>query len=366
MTRIKLEAYMIEEGLTFDDVLLVPQHSTVESRAKVDISVKWGALEFAHPIIPANMQTVTGKEMAIEIIKSGGLAIIHRFMDEKEQVKIAENIIDNHGNEHFAVSIGIKPSDKELLAKFRHVGVRIICIDVAHGDSEQCVEMIKWIKSNMSDMFIIAGNVATGQGAERLWRAGADAVKVGVGPGSLCTTRIETGNGVPQLTALMNVHATRERLNNTLLAEYANSILNEVNVKQFKTINRPIYIIADGGIKSAGDIVKALCFADMVMVGNLFAGCEETPGSTLVIDGVSYKRYVGSSTHKNKHVEGVAALVPYKGTFQNVFDKLSDGLRSGCSYQGAHKLSELQDNPEFVRITGAGLKESHPHDVIIK
>jgi IMP dehydrogenase len=125
-----------------------------------------------------------------------------------------------------------------------------------------------------------------------------------------------------------------------------------------------MYIIADGGIKSAGDVVKALCFADMVMVGNVFAGCEETPGKTLVIDKIAYKEYVGSSTHKTNHIEGVAALVPAKGSYHSVLTKMLEGLRSGCSYQGAHSLKELRDNPEFIRITNAGLKESHPHDVI--
>jgi IMP dehydrogenase len=346
---------MIHEGLTFDDVLLVPQHSTVESRSEVDISVKWGGYRYEHPIIPANMKTVTGEEMTRAIIKSGGLAILHRFMEPNEQVAIVRKIFDDHGNEQFAVSVGIKPHDREMVERFWHEGVRIICIDVAHGDSKQTVEMTSWIKKTRPDMFVIAGNVATGPAAERLWRAGADAVKVGVGPGSLCTTRIETGNGVPQLTALMNVSIRRLAMSMTH-SEHADG----------PTLNKPMYIIADGGIKDAGDIVKALCFADMVMIGNMFAGCEETPGKRLLIDGTSYKEYVGSSTHKTNHIEGVAALVPTKGSYNSVLTKLLEGLRSGCSYQGAHNLQQLKDNPEFVRITNAGLRESHPHDVLIK
>lgn len=346
---------MIREGLTFDDVLLVPQHSTVESRSKVDISVKWGCLHFAHPIIPANMKTVTGEEMAVRIIKSGGLAVLHRFMEEKEQLIIANKIFDDHGNEHFAVSIGVKPSDREMVARFWDAGIRIVCIDVAHGDSNGCAEMASWIKSKHPDMFVIAGNVATGEGARRLWTAGADVVKVGVGPGSLCTTRIETGNGVPQLTALMDVAEVQRQLNEL---ERTRHYPHEKK--------RKFPFIADGGIKSAGDIVKALCFADMVMVGNMFAGCEETPGRRVEIDKVVYKEYVGSSTHKTNHIEGVAALVPTKGSYDSVLTKLLEGLRSGCSYQGAHNLEELKDNPAFIRITNAGLKESHPHDVIIK
>lgn len=345
---------MIREGLTFDDVLLVPQHSTVGSRSTVDISVNWGGYHWEHPIIPANMKTVTGEEMARAIIKSGGLAILHRFMEPHEQINIVKRIFDDHGNENFAVSVGVKPHDQELVERFWREGIRIVCIDVAHGDSEQTIAMTQWIKKTRPDIFIIAGNVATSQGAERLWKAGAHAVKVGVGPGSLCTTRIETGNGVPQLTALMDVSARRLALS------------MRGHTGGLAIINRPMYIIADGGIKSAGDIVKALCFADMVMVGNMFAGCEETPGKTLVIDKIAYKEYVGSSTHKTNHIEGVAALVPAKGSYKSVLTKMVEGLRSGCSYQGAHSLAELRESPQFIRITNAGLKESHPHDVILK
>lgn len=360
---------MIREGLTFDDVLLVPQHSSVASRSEVDISVKWGGLHFEHPIIPANMKTVTGKEMALEIIKSGGLAILHRFMEPHEQLAIVEDIIDDHGNERLAVSVGVKPNDREMVERFWREGIRIICIDIAHGDSEQCLEMTKWIREHRPDMLVIAGNVATGPAAERLWRAGAHAVKVGVGPGSLCTTRIETGNGVPQLTALMNVAALKEHIKfeeirhqNLTLSGIRDLAINP----SIPHMDSPMYIIADGGVKNAGDVVKALCFADMVMVGNVFAGCEETPGKTMIIDKITYKEYVGSSTHKTNHIEGVAALVPAKGSYKSVLAKMLEGLRSGCSYQGAHNLKQLRDNPEFIRITNAGLKESHPHDVIIK
>jgi len=353
---------MIRDGLTFDDVLLIPQHSDVESRSTdLDISVRLGGVLFSHPVIPANMQTVTGKEMAIEVIKSGGLAILHRFMDTKEQLLVANKLFDDYGNEHLAMSVGVKADDKEMVIKFRHAGVRTICIDIAHGDSKHCIEMTSWIKSQWPDMFVIAGNVATGGGAERLWRAGADAVKVGIGPGSLCTTRLETGNGVPQLTALMDVAGARHRITNENGYQYVgpSSVGKEL-------IKRPLYIISDGGIKHSGDVVKALALSEMVMIGNLFAGCEESPGKRLVIDGVSYKEYVGSSTHKTSHIEGVAALVPTKGTYKATLHKILEGLRSGCSYQGCHTLLELQENPEFIRITNAGLKESHPHDVLVR
>lgn len=347
---------IIREGLTFDDVLLVPQHSKVKSRSTdVDISVKWGGLEFAHPVIPANMQTVTGMEMAYEIIRSGGLAILHRFMPPQEQIDIAQDIIDNFGPKKFAVSVGVKANDREYIKSFHDVGVRLVCIDIAHGDSAHCEEMTNWIRENYQDMFIIAGNVATGEGARRLWTAGANVVKVGVGPGSLCTTRIETGNGVPQLTALMDVAEAQQSLKNLWRTK-----------DKAENVNRKFPFIADGGIKNAGDIVKALCFADMVMVGNIFAGCEETPGKIHHINGSQYKEYVGSSTHKTNHIEGVSAWVPCKGKYADILTKLLENLRSGCSYQGSHNLDDLKDNPAFIRITNAGLKESHPHDVIVR
>lgn len=198
----------IIDGITFDDVLLVPKHSNILSRSQIDVSVDLGDFHFSNPIIPANMQTVTGAEMAQAIVSNGGLAILHRFMPMTEQLEIAKGF--NYANlrndiGQMAASVGVKDFDKQSVTQFAEVGVRIVCIDIAHGDSEQCTNMIHWIKENHPQMFVIAGNVATGSAAERLWRAGADVVKVGVGPGSLCTTRVETGNGVPQLTALMDV-----------------------------------------------------------------------------------------------------------------------------------------------------------------
>lgn len=353
--------FNIRCGIAFDDVLLVPQYSEIESRANVDISFKMGEIKYTHPIIPANMKTILGVEMASEIIESGGLAIMHRFLPIEKQLNIIKDLIKQYGVGHIAVSIGIKKEDRTNLEKFYELGVEIVCIDVAHGDSVGCINMISWIKIKYPDIFIIAGNVATGQAAKRLWVAGADAVKVGIGPGSLCTTRIETGNGVPQLTALMEVAAMKMALTDGrqsyVTIEYG------ITTPAFPQITRPLYIIADGGIKSSGDIVKALCFADMVMIGNMFAGCVETPGNIISIDGREYKEYVGSSTHKANHVEGVAAMVATKGKFKNILNKMLEGLRSGCSYQGANNLIDIKYNPQFIRITNAGLVESHPHDV---
>jgi IMP dehydrogenase len=359
----------IKEGLTFDDVLLQPNYSEVESRSKIDLTVKMGDLSFHHPIIPANMQTVTGRDMAYAILNGGGLAILHRFMSIQEQIDIAEDVMEGfvYGR-RFAVSIGVQPHDLDNFARFYELGVRVVCVDIAHGDSKRCVETVQTLRKQYPKLFIIAGNVATGEGARRLWMTGADAVKVGVGPGSLCTTRIETGNGVPQLTALMDVDKVKRMLtkpfhhikyedNNDAYGHY---------VMDPPQISKSLYIISDGGCKNAGDIVKALCFADMVMSGNLFAGCEEAPGATHRINGVPHKEYKGSSTHKANHIEGVAAWVPCTGKYEDVLTKLLEGVKSGCSYQGAHNLTELKDSPAFIKITPAGLKESHPHDVVIE
>jgi IMP dehydrogenase len=197
-------------------------------------------------------------------------------------------------------------------------------------------------------VLLIAGNVATEEGAESLWLAGADVVKVGVGSGSICTTRIETGNGVPQLSAIMYANAAKQRVESKLEG------------------SRNIYFISDGGIKIPADICKALCFADMVMAGNIFAGTDEAPGDIIDIDGHAYKSYVGSSTHKDSRKEGVEALVPYKGPTEKILTRFLEGLQSCCSYQGVSKVRELKINPKFVRITNSGLIESHPHDVRLK
>lgn len=343
---------IIENGLTLDDVLLQPKYSTIASRSQVDLSVKVGSINFSHPIIPANMQTICGEKMAIAVMSSYGFAILHRFMEPAEQVKIAKSMMTlgiKNPCGHFAASIGVKASDKEMVEQFYKVGVRNICIDVAHGDSELCLQMISWIKANYSDMFVIAGNVATSEGAYHLWRGGADMIRCGIGNGGLCSTRIETGNGVPQLSALIDVFNAREQ------------------VKREGLIKRPLYIISDGGVKSSGDIVKCLCFADMVMTGSLFSGCVETPSQTVSINGTLYKEYVGSSTHKTNHIEGIATLVGLKGTYKSVLDKLLEGVRSGCSYQNARNLEELRQNPVFIKMTNNGLIESHPNkNVLLK
>lgn len=725
----------IRKSLSLDDVLLVPKYSDIKSRSEVDVGVKIGKFAFSHPVIPANMKTICGKDMAKAVIDSGGLAILHRFMPLEEQIQTVLDLRDDNSLNHLAVSVGVKQEDKENLVKFLNIGVQIFCIDIAHGDSLHCVEMVQFIKKSSPSALVIAGNVATAGGAERLWRAGAEVVKAGIGGGcfgagtrvlmangfyknieeitpgeyvinkngkpvkvidafstgikkvsrvennsfykstyvtpdhefwvgdlnsvslktiankgysrnldkfsktvpkqskykwktikdcqqdvflfpknisytlpetfridiqkrtrgnwrtgnvyekdsqiipsydsgylfgtflgdgnasctenngshsgvvkwhfgleessiaekvitaikkvfnktaiiqkmestldvvfyykpladilnawgkksekhlpqellinnkeylqglydglldsdghyakdgrnsvsntsihiielfnvlnsiifnyipnndakakttgnlencnidnckdsyqsrtlknfpvrftkdyyivkkmlveetniemtvyditvdcdthsfiannmivhnSLCSTRVETGNGVCTLDTISQIYERR-----LLLEEEKNRGLypNEKHTR--------LHFIVDGGLKNAGDLVKGLCFADMAMMGNVFSGSTETPGEVMTIDGVMHKSYVGSSTHKGNHVEGVKAIVPTKGSYKDILTGLLEGLKSGCSYQGVRNLDILKENPEFIEISSSGIRESHPHDVRI-
>lgn len=351
----------IKKGYSFDDVLLIPQKSSIQHRGDVDTSVNVGKLQFTIPIVSANMKHVTGPEMAKTIAKLGGIGLLHRFNDFEGRVQDFIDAIDLHlfdgtyvhgryTDERISrIGISVGTNDQEKLF-LDHICdhkyeikdlIKIICIDVAHGHHQMTYDMVKEIRSRFSDSTIIAGNIATGEGACYLAEAGVNVVKVGVGGGSLCTTRIETGNGVPQLTALEDTY-------------------NGLKSSGFDKVK----IIADGGIKKAGDIVKALCFSDMVMIGNLLAGTDQAPGEIIVQNNQRYKQYAGSSTHKSSHIEGVVGLVPYRGNVKDVIERLMQGVRSGLSYQGVDNLADLKDGPQFVEISNAGLIESKPHDVL--
>ena len=339
----------IKDGWTFDDLILTPKYSEVKSRALVDLSVDIKDFKFSHPIIPANMKTITGMEMARAVYKSGGLALLHRFMPIEEQLEIAKlfaiESIPTYFN-HIGFSIGVKEEDKDNVSKFVDLGVKILCLDIAHAHSLNAIKMIEYVKSHYPNILLIAGNVATYGGVFRLCEAGADVVKVNVGAGSLCTTRIETGSGVPQMTAL----------------DDAKNAITDFEYRAHKRV----YLISDGGITTNGAYTKALCFADMVMSGFSFSGCTETPGNMVNIDGRIYKEYVGSSTHKTNRIEGVKAIVPIKSGFQEILKNILEAIQSGCSYQGVDNLNKLKEHPVFVKITNAGLIESQPHNVIIR
>ena len=471
----------IREGLTFDDVLLIPKRSPIISRSQTNLKTKLSRnINLNIPIISANMDTVTESAMAIALAREGGIGIIHRFMtiqdqvDEVLKVKRSESVMieqpytisidssvgyakkmmrdfgisglliekdkklagiitkrdllfetnfdnnvssvmskdvvfaelgttiekakdilhnnrieklpiidkdkqilglitskdilkmgefpnaskDKKGRLLVGSAVGVKGDYLERTEALLEAGADVIVVDIAHGHSDNAVNCVHLIKKAFRDCELIAGNIATGKGAEDLIKAGVDAVKVGVGSGSICITRVITGSGVPQLTAILD------------------------SVKISKEYEVPV--ISDGGIRNSGDVTKALAAgSSSVMVGSLMGGTDESPGKTLVKNGKKYKIYRGMASFYaslgrkyreegeqietedlNDYVpEGVEAMVSYKGSVVEIIRQLVGGLRSGLSYCGAKTINEMQQNAEFVRITTAGYIESQPHDV---
>ena len=473
----------IKEGLTFDDVLLVPKRSPVISRTQTDLKTKLSRnITINIPLVSANMDTITESGMAIALAREGGIGIIHRFMTIGDQVdevlrvkrsesvmieqpytikddmkvhdakkmmleygvsgllvetedrtldgiitnrdiifeknmerKVAElmtkNVItakygttmeqakeilhkhrieklpvvddkkrivglitskdimkmdqypsaskDKKGRLLVGAAVGVKGDFLERTEALLDAGADTIIVDIAHGHSDNAINTVNMIKKAFPNCELIAGNVATGEGARDLITAGVDAVKVGVGSGSICITRVITGSGVPQLTAVTE------------------------SVKVSREYDIPV--ISDGGIRTSGDTTKALAAgASSVMVGSMFGGTDESPGKTLVKNGKKFKMYRGmasfyaslgrkyreeglqvvDSDDLNDYVpEGVEAMVPYKGSVVEIIRQLVGGLRSGLSYCGAKTISEMQNNAEFIKITPAGYIESQPHDV---
>lgn len=333
----------VTKGFSFDDVLLKPKYSEINSRSEVDTSVDLGkGIVLKIPIISANMKSITGIVMATAIAELGGMALLHRFVDNPETgifdmwKQVCNKRPDLHNN--VGVSVGVQDIDYKIVDSC-FGWTKIWCVDVAHAHSKRAGEIVKYIAKHDPDTLLIAGNVATSAGAEMLSDCGADVIKASIGGGSLCTTRLETGNGISTFSALVDIYENKKN-----------------NYK----------IIADGGLRKAGDIVKSLCFSDAVMLGNMLAGTDETPGHDIIIDDQHYKEYAGSSTHKTNNIEGISALVKIKGPVKNVIQKIMEGLRSGMSYQGVSNLVDLKKDPEFIEISNSGLVESHPHDVHIR
>ena len=474
----------IREGLTFDDVLLIPKRSPIISRSQTNLKTRLSRnINLNTPVISANMDTVTESPMAIALAREGGIGIIHRFMtiqdqvDEVLKVKRSESVMieqpytisidssvgyakkimndfgisgllvekdkklagivtkrdllfetnfennisavmskdvvfaelgtsiekakyilhknrieklpiidkdkqiiglitskdilkmeefpnaskDKKGRLLVGAAVGVKGDYLERTEALLDAGADVMVVDIAHGHSDNAINCVRLIKKAFKDCELIAGNIATGQGTEDLIRAGVDAVKVGVGSGSICITRVITGSGVPQLTAILD------------------------SVKIAKEYEIPV--ISDGGIRNSGDLTKALAAgASSVMVGSLLGGTDESPGKTLVKNGKKYKIYRGMASFYaslgrkyreegqqiteaedlNDYVpEGVEAMVSYKGSVVEIIRQLVGGLRSGLSYCGAKNINEMQQNAEFVRITTAGYIESQPHDVSV-
>lgn len=361
-----------KKGLTFDDVLLIPAESHVlPNEVKLDTKLAPN-LQLHIPLISAGMDTVTEGNMAIAMAENGGLGVIHKNLSieaQVEEVKKAKSktvdpnlphpAVDDQGRLLAAAAVGVTSDTFERAESLLEAGADAIVIDTAHGHSAGVLRKIKEIREHFPNATLIAGNVATGEGTAALFDAGVDVVKVGIGPGSICTTRIVAGVGVPQITAIYD----------------AASVAQKYGKK----------IIADGGIKYSGDVVKALAAGgNAVMLGSMVSGTTEAPGTIFTNEGKQFKSYRGmgsvgamSQQHgssdryfqggvneANKLVpEGVEALVPYKGDVLNIIYQIEGGLRAGMGYVGAGTIEELIKNSQFVQITNAGLRESHPHDV---
>ena len=343
-----------KEALSFDDLILMPLHSDIKSRKEIDTSVvlknsDGTELKFQTPIISSPMSTITEAYMCNAINSCGGLGIIHRYNTIDHQTKLLSYV---NSDIYKAAAIGASGDYKERLDKLVEAGLKIVCIDVAHGDHVLVKEAVEHIKQYHPHLFIIAGNIAGGGAYQRLSDWGVDAVRTSVGSGSICTTRIQTGHGMPTLSALIDCVERREELK--------------------KLGKHTAYIIADGGIKNTGDIVKCLAIgADMVMLGSMLSGTRETPGKVILDKetGKKVKRYNGMASKAAQKawkgsyssIEGVTSYVQYKGTVNKVITEITSNIRSGMSYSGARSLSELRSNALFIRQTVNSHSEGLPH-----
>jgi len=344
-------------GLSYDDVLLVPQHSKVGSRSEVDLSTQiTPRVRLRLPLISVNMTDVTGAEMAIALGKLGAIGFLHRFISPEEQADMVFQV--KKEKVLVGAAIGIRNDYLKRAEKLVKAGTDILTVDIAHGAMQRAIEATRELKRKYyKKVDIISGVVATYEGAKDLFKAGADSVRVGVGPGTICTTRITTGVGVPQITAVME--ATKAA------REYKKTVL------------------CDGGTKNSGDIVKGLAAgAAAVVIGSQFAGTDEAPGKLIKKAGKKYKQYNASTslvekrnhlkklknTSKNylKHIEGVKASVPYKGSVSKIVAAMEANIKSGFSYCGARNIDELWQKAQFIRITQQGIRESGTHDVLVE
>ena len=323
------------QSLTYDDISLVPTEiSRIKSRKEVDTSTKFLQEELLQPVISSPMESVTGLIMAKELTNLGCLGILNRF--DSSLKKILED--DSNGKEIKAVSVALNTAIDviEKLATHNY----IICIDTANANNHEVLHKAEEIKKRFN-VRIIVGNIAHGATLEQLESAGADAVRVGIGSGSVCTTSIQTGIGIGQVTSLLDVLFARDE--------------KKLNIK----------IIADGGIKSPGDVVKAIALgADAAMLGRMLAGTKETPGEVIKYDDQLWKKYRGSASFgvkmKNEFIEGEETMVPYKGVVQNVIDGISDGLKSSMSYMNCLNLNELREKNSFTVLSNSSFLERLP------
>jgi IMP dehydrogenase len=342
----------MRQALTYDDIQLIPNFSGVQTRQDIklttSVSRNWS---IDIPIVGSCMDTVTEYEMAATLMEMGGVGCIHRFMSIEEQVKQVKKLVAFRDGDltlsHLPImaAVGVVGDYLDRAAALEEAGCNIILVDVAHGHHANMEVALAELKANLEEITdVIAGNIATAEAAEDLIAWGADGLRVGIGGGSLCTTRVKTGFGVPNVTSIMDVFRVAE--------------------------DAGIPIMADGGIKSSGDIAKALAVgADCVMVGSLLAGTKESPGAILETPGGLFKRYRGSAsletkiTHnqKQRNVEGESTTIPFKGGVKFILAGLVDGVRSAFSYAGADNIYDYYARADWNVVTNAGLAEAKPH-----
>lgn len=346
----------IELGLSYDDVLLVPQYSEIDSRSDVDLSIQISPrVKLEIPLISINMTDVTGVEMAIALGNLGGIGFLPRFVSSEDQANMVSQV--KKRGLKVGAALGCKEGFLDRAEKLVKAGVDILTIDVAHGHMRKAIDATGKLKRKFGkDVDIVSGVIATEKGANDLFQAGADSVRVGVGPGTICITRMVTGSGVPQITAVMNAAKAAKRWKKTILC--------------------------DGGTKNSGDIVKGLAAgASAVIIGSQFAGTDEAPGKLIKIDGKIYKTYNASTsfTEKNNHIkisgeklpknytkqiEGVESLVLSKGSLEKLVESMTSNIRSGLSYSGARNIPDLWEKAEFIRVSSLGYRENGAHDVV--
>jgi IMP dehydrogenase len=332
---------MSRKAITFDDILLVPSYNHYESRRLVDISMtdKTGKLKLGLPVMTSNMDTITESAMANFIGEKGGVGVLHRFMS-------IERNIEEFKKCRFPtfISLGCTEKDLERASALRDAGAQHFCVDVAHGHAKYVGKTLKLLREILPNACLMAGNVATYAGADYLANCGADIIKVGIGGGSVCSTRIKTGFGIPMLTSL----------------------------QECSKVDRSL--VADGGIRTAGDIVKALAFgADFVMIGGMLSGTRPTPGPAITLpNGQKVKEYRGMASKEAqedfmggmpewKTAEGVSTHVPYREDEDAIIADIIGGLRSGLTYGGSQTIKELQRKLDYVEVSQAGRIESLPH-----
>ncbi|HUC95057.1 MAG TPA: guanosine monophosphate reductase [Candidatus Saccharimonadales bacterium] len=344
-------------GLSYDDVLLVPQYSEINSRNDVDLSTQITPhVKLKLPLISINMTDVTGVDMAIALGKLGGIGFLPRFFPAEEQANMAAQV--KKAGVFTAAAVGCREGYLERAEKLVNAGVDILTLDVAHAHMRQALDATSELKQKFGKTIdIISGVVGTENGANDLYKYGADSVRVGVGPGTICITRIVTGSGVPQITAVLNASKAAKRWKRTVLC--------------------------DGGTNNSGDIVKGLAAgASAVIIGSQFAGTDEAPGKKIEKDGKYFKVYNASTspTEKKNHmqnggeklgknytkqIEGVESMVKYSGSLSLLLEKMVANIRSGLSYSGARNIQEFWKKAQFIRITSLGKAENGIHNVIL-